>query len=189
MRPVHRLDSRLVFPRRATVPVYNWDSHYRGGSTMKPISLALALIMLAAWHSAAFAGDWYIHRTSEQMKEPPYYCYCYSRSKANVLAGKVTYPVEMQITEEQVISKLAVYAALSETCPNNCGAGPGRGTADDPPLPPKLHHEPAPECKQLAQVGGCSGFCRGMAAGYEEKLADTIAKCVSDCLQKYRCSQ
>lgn len=164
---------------------------------MKPIRLVLALIMVAIWQTAAFAGDWYIHRTSEQMKEPPYYCYCYSMSKANVLAGKPTHPVDMQITEAQAISKMAAYAALSETCPNNCGAGtgaPGTGAgapgtgAGGPPLPPGPDHGPAPECRKLAEVGGCAGFCSGMAAGHEG-LGAAVAKCTSDCLEKYRCAK
>ncbi|MCB1443815.1 MAG: hypothetical protein KDJ72_12415 [Methyloceanibacter sp.] len=158
---------------------------------MKPASVILAFAMLALWQTAAFGGEWYVHRESRQTKEPPYYCYCYSRSKANVLAGKVTYPMDMQVSEAQAIAKQKAYAGLPDTCPNNCGAGPpGQdGNTARAPVPPKQGPAPAPECQKFAQVGGCSGFCNGMAAGYESTLGAEIKKCISDCLDKFHCKQ
>lgn len=158
---------------------------------MKAAPLIFALIMLAGWSTPSLAGDWYVHQTSHQMSVAPGYCYCYRIAKASVLPGTVSYPMDMQVTEQQARNRLAAYAARPDTCPNNCGfgaasSGGGGGPAGGPPRP---RPAPSPECQELAKVGGCAGFCRGMIAGHESAAGVSIAQCTQNCLGKYHCAQ
>jgi hypothetical protein len=160
-------------------------------ATMKPSTLTLLLLVFVSWPTVAMAGDWYVHRTNHQMSVPPWYCYCYRIAKASVLPGTVTYPMDMQITEAQALSKLATYAALPETCANNCGFGaasPGGG-GGGPGVPPPTGPVPSLECQEFAKVGGCAGFCKGMIAGHEDAAGVSIAKCTADCLEKFHCER
>lgn len=147
----------------------------------------LVLSMVLGWSASAFAGDWYVHRTSHAMKVPPWYCYCYRATTANVIPATPTHPLDMQISRALAFSKLATYAALPETCPNNCQFGgrssAGRAPARDHSLEPKRAKSQSPKCQQLAKVGGCEGFCRGFAAGYDV-AARVITKCITDCKVK-----
>lgn len=163
---------------------------------MKHAVRTLVMLMLLAWSSAVIAGDWYVHRTSHVMKEPPWYCYCYRATTANVIPGTPTHPIDMQISEEQAFINLANYAAMPETCPGNCGFGSGgssrggKDAAGGPPAP-KPKKQPSPACRQLAQVGGCEGMCKGMASGHNV-AAKLIAKCIADCnvskINKFGCA-
>lgn len=157
---------------------------------MRRTTLTFVFVMLVGWPTAALAGDWYVHRTSHQMKTPPWYCYCYRIAKDSVLPGIVTYPMDMQVTEAQARSKLTTYSALPDTCPNNCGfgaasSGGGGGVVPPRPAPPG----PSPECQKLAQYGGCRGFCQGMIAGNESAAGISVAQCVTNCINKYHCPQ
>jgi hypothetical protein len=48
------------------------------------ISAAAVAMLLPV---SASAQDWYIHRTSEKMSVPPWHCYCYRMTQANVIPG------------------------------------------------------------------------------------------------------
>lgn len=119
--------------------------------------LALAGILGAALATAwplgheAQARGWYVHRTSHDMRIPPWYCYCYRMSQASILPGIVTYPMDMQITYEAALDRLATYATLPETCPANCGAGSGSALTPSvrPPPPPGPPPGPPPRPANL----------------------------------------
>jgi hypothetical protein len=131
-------------------------------------------------------ADGYVHRTTHQMSVPPWFCYCYSLAKANVIPGKVTYPMDMQLTWEQGLSKLETYTALPDTCSGNCGFGTGEGVSVDVGVPPATPPpQPAPECEQLAELGGCEGFCKGKAD--DAGMPDQAQECIDNCLGKFYC--
>jgi len=158
---------------------------------MRPSTLVSALLLFAGWPTAALAGDWYVHRTSHQMNTPPWYCYCYRTAKANVLPGTVSYPMDMQISWDQALSKLDTYKGLPDTCTNNCGFGAEPGGGAQPPagVPPQAKPPPGPECQQFAEVGGCRGFCEGMIGGNEAAAGISIAQCTANCLEKFHCER
>ena len=100
---------------------------------------ALILVLLvsaAAWPSPSMSqgGDWYLHRTSQQITVPPGYCYCYRVTNTNVIPNTPTHPILMQVTREVAMSRLAKFTAMADTCPGNCAIGSGAAGKPAPPM-------------------------------------------------------
>ncbi len=158
---------------------------------MKPASVILASAMLALWQTAAFGGEWYVHRESRQTKEPP-------------LLLLLLQPVESQRAGGQ--------GDLSHGHAGQRGAGDRQaeglcGPARHMPQQlrrrtarPGWQHRPRARasearpctCTRMPEVRAgrrLLRLCNGMAAGYESTPGAEIKKCISDCLDKFHCKQ
>lgn len=101
------------------------------------VPLVASLLVLPLVSTVSSAEGWYIHRTSEQMSEPPWYCYCYRLTEDNVITGVPTHPIEMQIPYELALEKMASLTTQSDACETNCGFGSIGIAVTDPDASPE----------------------------------------------------